>query len=630
MTEKLSDKEIALMISKTGDTYIGTKSGLDRVDSSDILLIKCGKCGETYEKNWANWSTGQRCKYCGRFWSHNKATYYIKSKGDKLLGQFVRAKDKIDIWCHKCETTRNIRLSEYVQGQGCKGCQTKAKRDKQIKLVLDKIRSKEDTLIGNIQFKEYNNKGNMAYFDIKCNTCQDTRSTNWAAYKKAKTCKTCHNHSKQYTHEYVSSEINKKGDKLLNIYNNSKSSLKIQCGKCNKKYSSTWNSYSSGDKRCSICYGRQLSIEKIKEKIKYLDRDASDYVLLSTECDNFTTKKLLWRCSNNHEYEQYWGEFREGGRCPKCQNIINGAAVSQPHQEIWNYIESISKYNYKDKTLIINDRGQLGGTELDIYIPELNFAIEYSGIYWHCDIHTGTNIKQRHLTKAKDCHKLNINLLVIDSEQWNTKQELCKSMIRQRLKVTKSIVKVRPNKCDIKKIDKNIQFRDFFESNHMAGHSSASYAYGLFYNNILISCLSIRTNHAKETEICRFANHQDYYCYGGFPKLLKTLIKLENIQELISYSDNRVGMGNVYQNNGFELIQQHQGYCYTDCNITVPRFKCKRINDTDILQRWPQVQHTELDQCKSGMTSQESLGWKDPIALYKFWDYGHKKWKLTF
>ena len=80
-----------------------------------------------------------------------------------------------------------------------------------------------------------------------------------------------------------------------------------------------------------------------------------------------------------------------------------------------NYVKSI--YN---GPVIPNDRTQIvnpstgNNLELDIWLPDLNKAIEYNGEHWH----TEKNVKFRDNQKQIQCKEKGINLLVVKEHEW--------------------------------------------------------------------------------------------------------------------------------------------------------------------------------------------------------------------
>jgi hypothetical protein len=213
---------------------------------------------------------------------------------------------------------------------------------------------------------------------------------------------------------------------------------------------------------------------------------------------------------------------------------------------------------------------------------------------------------------------------MIYEDEWSNpiKNQLIKSMIRHRLGIFDK--KIRASKLQIKKLTKNNQFDDFFEKYHLDGHVNASFAYGLFLNDELISCMSFRKSFTDKCwEIARFASKSGYKIYGNAGKMVKQF-KKDYESRLITFSNNRLSLGNTYKNLGFKEITKTKdpSYYYTDFKTRLWRFKCKRINDLEILSKYP----TEKDQAEKGVFSQKYLGHNRP--LYKIYDYGHRKWIL--
>lgn len=97
---------------------------------------------------------------------------------------------------------------------------------------------------------------------------------------------------------------------------------------------------------------------------------------------------------------------------------------SKYEKEIWFILNMILMNNFK---IINNDSKEIYPKELDIYVPSLNFAIEFNGNYWHDkdswlndlilnEYNTSENIK------TLLCSNKGIKLLHIWEDDWNNLQ----------------------------------------------------------------------------------------------------------------------------------------------------------------------------------------------------------------
>jgi hypothetical protein len=390
-------------------------------------------------------------------------------------------------------------------------------------------------------------------------------------------------------------------------YKNTKQKLKTKCH-LGHLYEVSYNRFKYGH-RCNTdeCNSKSFDIDFVKDYI-----ENSGYTLLTKKYIN-QKQKLKIVCPNNHVTEVLFTNFyNHNKRCKKCYRPF-----SKIHQEVVEFIESI----YSGK-LRINDRETIAPYEIDIYIPDFNLGIEIDGLYWHSSA-VKKNAKNINQKKYEAFFKKDIKPFVIFEDEWNYNRDLVKNMIKNRLRIFTK--KIRASELKLIKLNKNKDFESFFKKNHIDGHTKSSFAYALVdKENNIFSCMIFRKNSKHKCwEIARFASDSSTQIYGGFGKLINFF--RENYKEkLLSYSNNRIGHGNVYKKMGFKETTQTlaPGYFYTDFDTRVFRTKCKRINDVDILEKYP----TEEAQALAGIFSQANFGHNRPI--YKVWDYGHKKWEL--
>lgn len=116
--------------------------------------------------------------------------------------------------------------------------------------------------------------------------------------------------------------------------------------------------------------------------------------------------------------------------CPQCKADMY---VSRAEEEIREFIESI--YNGKKE---YNSRNVISPYELDFYLPEINLAFEYNGIYWHSDKvikRTGkfNSAKEYHKFKNNECSKLGIDLFHIKEEDYKNNKEQVLEFIKNKI-----------------------------------------------------------------------------------------------------------------------------------------------------------------------------------------------------
>jgi len=282
-------------------------------------------------------------------------------------------------------------------------------------------------------------------------------------------------------------------------------------------------------------------ISKITENIKPAVLISYKDEIVNIQCD---------KCNKIHSmpFGVYGQRVQVGVNWRCCiTGYMNG--TSNGEHEIKEYIQSI----YKEK-IIFNDRKQLSGKELDIYLPELNIAFEFNGIYWHSELHKE---KEYHHQKYLQCKTKNIQLIQIYEDEWTDKQDIVKSRINNLLNKSN---KIYARKCDVRSVDFK-ECKEFLNLNHIQGSVNSSINIGLYYNNELVSIMTFgkpRKGLKYKTEnntyeLYRFCSKLNTSIIGGASKLFKYFI-LNNpdINEIFSYSSLE-WPGNVYEKLGMTL-----------------------------------------------------------------------------
>lgn len=158
--------------------------------------------------------------------------------------------------------------------------------------------------------------------------------------------------------------------------------------------------------------------------------------------------------------KSYETNARRVQRCPDCYSCDWSNGTSKSEKEIVDYIRSI----YAGE-IIENDRGLLYPKELDIYLPDLNLAIEFDGDYYHgaSSREYFQEMKKVATYKQTRCYKLGVHLITIKECEFLNNKE--KYFILLKRTIIPKILKF--SECEIIKINEN-EFSVLFSKTKVA------------------------------------------------------------------------------------------------------------------------------------------------------------------
>lgn len=250
-------------------------------------------------------------------------------------------------------------------------------------------------------------------------------------------------------------------------------------------------------------------------------------------------------------------------------NYKKSRSSSSDELELYNFICSI----VGEDNVMRNDR-TLIGKELDIVVPSYKIAIEFNGCYWHSDVHKDKNY---HLDKTNLCKSNGYSLIHVGEDLWNLKKDIIKNKIKHLLGKTNERVYAR--KCKIRQVTSS-DARQFIDKNHIQGYSNASFKYGLYHGDVLVSIMTFGKprmgigNTDCEYELVRYASSVSVV--GGASKLFKRFIKDVNPKSILSYSLNDWNSGSLYDILGFEYSHDTPpNFWYIECNTLVRHHRYK-------------------------------------------------------
>lgn len=261
----------------------------------------------------------------------------------------------------------------------------------------------------------------------------------------------------------------------------------------------------------------------------------------------------------------------------------------------------------------------LDGMEVDIYVIQNNLAIEYHGEYYHNFEFRGDKY---HKQKADIALNKNINLLQIFETEWYHKQEIVKSIIKSKLGIISN--KINARSCNVAQID-SITKNNFLNNNHIQGSDRSAVAFGLYYKNELVSCMTFGRGYnqkEQQTELVRFCNKLDTIVVGGASKLLKAYITQFKPVKMFTYADRRfANSSKFYETIGFKL-----------CGHTVPNyfyFKSSMPQYMKLFHRYNFAKHLLPRKLKQYDASQTEYQNMKTNGYFKIYDAGSFKYELA-
>lgn len=379
---------------------------------------------------------------------------------------------------------------------------------------------------------------------------------------------------------------------------------------CNKghEWEATIYSRASSGYVCPYCSGRNAivgvnDLTVVSPKVAAEWHPDKNFPLLPNQVKSGTNKKVWWKCHKGHE----WDANINGRTEPRPQGCPTCAAntyISKDEQKIADLLISHG--------LIIkqSDRRTVKGMEMDIYVPSKKIAIEYNGLYWHCDL------KQKdtkyHFNKWLAAKNAGIQLIQIWEDEWLDNPEQLKSMLLHKLGITQQ-EKIFARKTNVIQVSKVIA-ENFYKMHHVQGYASASYYLALAdkVTNEIIAVLALKRESGKALNIIRYATSKNVV--GGFTKLLKYAELTYKPACFVTFSDHCVSNGGLYKNNGFIADKE----LAPDYRYVVKRqrqhkfgYRLKRFKDDPNLQ-W-----------QDGLTERE-LSVLNNIP--RIWDAGKTRW----
>lgn len=359
-------------------------------------------------------------------------------------------------------------------------------------------------------------------------------------------------------------------------------------------------------KGCTVCSGKQIQegindlITLYPEIIDYWDWDRNTIDPYTIGVSN----RLAWffcrDCEDSFEYRiDYWTNTM--GRCENCRKR---KGYSKAEKEVVAYIQS--------KGFTVEENKRFGHFELDAFIPELNIAFEYNGLYYHSTVRHED--KFYHYNKHKACEELGIKLYFIWEDDYDTKRDVVLSFVDNKLGISDAR-KLNARDLEITTSVGVDEARSFCNRNHIQGFCSGGYYVGLRDSKGKLVSLGIFKQIDCDLRLERYCTEGNVR--GGFSKIMSEVSKWDFLG-VYTFSDNCVSDGGLYADNGFELIEEldpDYSYLYGGRRVHKFNFRKSRFERDATLEY------------KEGLTERQLAELNDIPRVY---DAGKKKWYFRF
>lgn len=336
-------------------------------------------------------------------------------------------------------------------------------------------------------------------------------------------------------------------------------------------------------------YCKNHKIEEILEHYNIKDEDKKNFSWYISNSKKI--KYLTFDAKRNIDLESLHGKtydeiYEENKRWFKdkhsvelfCRNnniyVYKEKGTSKEELEIREFI--IEKRGIEN--LRFNYRKLIPPYEVDIFIVDLNIAIEYNGSYWHSDIKKDS---QYHLFKSNLLKEKGIRLIHIYDYEWINNKDNIKEYLLAQMNMINNRIYARD--CKVKEVGIK-ECKNLLEY-HQQGMTKATKYYGLYHNDEIVLCMLFgRLNNPKQEkdidvwEVKREICKKGLIVVGGKSKVFKFFEKENNPKKVVSFVDNSKFTGNSYIKMGFVLEK-----------VVEARYDWVRKNTLDFVKRSPSI-----------------------------------------
>jgi hypothetical protein len=327
--------------------------------------------------------------------------------------------------------------------------------------------------------------------------------------------------------------------------------------------SATYNNVEKAQETKIIKYGAPNFVNPAKAIETVKNKTISKYAKwTSGQCEILDYKTPVFHCrclKCGKEFDIRLGTgfyrlFRYGiDWCTECNPAEPSRSMGE--QTLYDYVKEL----VGEENIRHSDRETIHRTELDIYIPDKKVAIEFDGLYWHCELKVNDRY---HINKTEKCEDAGIRLVHVFEDEWDFKKDIVKSRISGILGRNRRIFARQCTVREMKAEDAN----EFLSENHIQGVCHSKWRYGLYLEDTPVAVMTFgRNRFGKGYELLRFCTTKNLSVVGGASRLFRHFVdEHPEIDEIVSFADRRwSGPEAFYPKLGFVLEgKTPPGYAY--------------------------------------------------------------------
>jgi hypothetical protein len=253
-------------------------------------------------------------------------------------------------------------------------------------------------------------------------------------------------------------------------------------------------------------------------------------------------KKVWWQCLRNPDH--VWSMRMNdrtilGQGCPECA-VLKNNFISQPEKDLYEFITGLGfAVNQSDRSVLKN----VSARELDLFVPERMFAVEFNGLYWHSEL-AGKG-SDYHLTKFNAARAAGVELLQVWEDDWMNRREAVLHTVASRLGAVQSASSENLTPTVLT----HTQADEFLDAYSIQGSVSAGVFYGLQDTAGVVHAVLALDVEGDSAEVVRFASRGNMG--SGFSELLTHAVNTLQLTTVTAVVDNAVDDAGMFEAFGF-------------------------------------------------------------------------------